>query len=187
MKGLSRKKSRLLRTIIKKEDQIMDQNSGLDAKISKEETRTTKTMDLREMPPLPNRVSLQDQALHMGTTFRTTEDQMINAQISHSKKTMKIDLERDFSTTRMGTGETMEVFSVLHRLKGETSHKINPFANQEVISLTTLLSANLTIDLRLVLRPLNKSFRKTIIRLHLMWFASQQPTIPLRNCRMFTR
>ena len=60
---------------------------------------------------------------------------------------MEIDLEMDLSTTRMGTGETIEIFPVLHRLKRETSHKIIPIANQKVISLTTLLSAYLTIDL----------------------------------------
>ena len=125
----------------------MDQNNGLQAKISKEETRTTRTMDLGEIPPLPNRVSLQGQTLHMGTTVRTTEDHMTNAQISQSIETMEIDLKMDLSTTRMGTGETMEIFPVLHRLKRETSHKKIPIANKEVIIQTTLLSADLTIDL----------------------------------------
>ena len=155
--------------------------------ISKEETRSTITMDLGEIPPLLTRVSLQGQTLQMGTTVRTTEDHMINAQISRSIETIEIDLERDLSTTRMGTGETMEIFPVLHRLKGETSHKIFPIANQEVIKPTTLLSADLTNDLRLVLRPMNKSFRKTIIRHHLKRFTSTQSTIPLTNCRIFAR
>ena len=71
-------------------------------------------MDLGEIPPLPNRVSLRGLNLHMGTTVRTTEDHMINAQIIRSIKTMEIDLEMDFSTTRIGTGETMEIFPSLH-------------------------------------------------------------------------
>ena len=96
----------------------------------------------------------------MGTTVQTTAGHMINAQISLSKETMETDLEMDLSTARMGTVETMEIFPVLHRLKGETSHKMCRIANQEVISLRTLLSADLTIDLQLVLRPMNKSFRK---------------------------
>ena len=75
----------------------------------------------------------------------------------------EIDLEIDLSTTRMGTGETMRIFLALHRLKEETSHKMNPIANQEVINLSTLRSADLTTDLRLVLCPMNKSFRRTKI------------------------
>ena len=165
----------------------MDQNNGLTAKISIEGTKTTIMMDLGEIPPLPTGISLQGQTLHMGTTIRTTEDHMINAQINHSIETMEIDLEMGLSTTRVGIGEAMEVFPVLHQLKGESSHKIIPIDNQEVISLTTLLSADLTIDLRLILRPINTSFRKTIIRHHLMLFASPQQTLPLTNCRIFAR
>ena len=41
---------------------------------------------------------------------------------------MEIDLEMDLPSTRMGTGETMEIFLVLHRLKEETSHKLIPIA-----------------------------------------------------------
>ena len=85
---------------------------------------------------------------------------------------MEIDLETDLSTTRMGTSETMEIFLVLRRLKKETSHKITPIANQELINLITLRSADLTIELRLVLRPINKNSRKTKTRQHLMWFVS---------------
>ena len=87
-KELLRKKSRLLRTTTKNEDQIMDQNNWLEANTFKEETRTTITMDLREIPLLFIRVSLQDQTSHMGTTIRTMEDYMINVQISHSIEAM---------------------------------------------------------------------------------------------------
>ena len=80
---------------------------------------------------------------------------MIIKQINQSIRMMETDPEVDFSTTRMGTGETMEIFPVLHRLKGETPHKTIPIANQKVISITTLLFADLTIDLPLVLRPMN--------------------------------
>ena len=165
----------------------MDRNNGLEAKISREETKTTIIMDLGEIPPSFIRVSLQGQILHMGTIVRTTEDHMINAQTSHSIETMGINLEIDLSTTRMGTGETMQVFAVLDRFKEETFRKITPIANKELISLTALRSADLTMNLRLVLHRMNKSFRRTIIRHHLMWFASPQPTIPLTNCRIFAR
>ena len=83
-----KKNSSLLRITTKNEDQIMDQNNGLEVKISKEETRTTITMDLGESPPLPTRIFLQGQNSHMGTTVRSMEDHMINVKISHSVEAM---------------------------------------------------------------------------------------------------
>ena len=159
----------------------MDQSNGLEAKISQDDILITIKMDLQEKLLHLIKIFLQGATLHMGTTTRTTEDHMINAQIIRSIETMEIDLEMNLSTTRMGTGETMKIFLVLHRLKEETSHKITLIANQEMINLTSLRSADLTIDLRLVLCPTNKSFLRTIIRHHLMWFASPQPMIPLTN------
>ena len=123
----------------------------------------------------------------MRTITRPKDDHMINAQISHSIEMRDYDLEIDLSGTRMGTGKTMEKFLILYRVKEETSHKIPPLANQEVINLTTLRFADLTIDLQLVLRPVNKRFRRTKIRYHLMWFASPHPMILLTNCRIFAR
>ena len=111
------KKSPSLKTITKNEDQIMDQNNGLEAKISKGETRILLATDLGEHLLLPTRIYLQDQTLHMGITIRLMEDRMINAKISHSTETMETDLETDLSTTRMGTGEIMEIFLVLRRLR----------------------------------------------------------------------
>ena len=81
---------------------------------------------------------------------------MINVQISHSIDLMEVDLEMDLSTIRMETGETMEGFLGLHRLKGEIFHKIIHTASQEVINLTVLPSAGLTIDLWVVLRLMKK-------------------------------
>ena len=83
----------------------------------------------------------------------------------------------------MEMGETMEDFLVLHRLKGETSHKIFHIAIQEVINLTILPSADSTTDPRRVLHLTNKSFFKTIRRPHLIWFPSPQPMILLTNCQ----
>ena len=123
----------------------------------------------------------------MGITIQAREDHMINAQINHLIEAMEFDHEMDHSTIRMGTGETMGTPLVLHRIKGVTSHKITHIAKQEVINLTILPSADLTIDPRRVLHPMNESFRKTMNRQHLMWFASPQPTIPLRNCRISAR
>ena len=99
----------------------------------------------------------------------------------------EIDLGMVLSTTRMGIGETMEIFLVLHRLKGETFRTRVQTANKEVIGPTTLLSADLTIDLRLVLRPTIKNFRKTIFRQHLTWFVSPQLTILLMKYQIFAR
>ena len=181
------KKSSSLKTITKNEDQIMDQNNGLEAKISKGETRILLTIDLGEHLLLPTRIYLQDQILHMGLTIRLMEDRMINAKISHSTETMETDLETDLSTTRMGTGETMEISLVLRRLKEETSHKTTSIANQELTNLITLRCADLTMELRLVLLPTNKNFSKTITRQHLMWFVSPQPTILLTKYQIFAR
>ena len=132
----------------------MDRNSGLEAKISGEETRTTTMTDLGEIPQPFIRVSLQGQTLPMGTTDRTTEDHML----SDSLEMMEI-----LSRTQLGNGETMEISLVLRRLKETTSHKIISIANQELTNLITLRSADLTIELRLFLRLMNKNFRKTII------------------------
>ena len=122
----------------------MDQNNGTEAKISKEETRTLITITLGEIPLLRTRISLQDQMLHMGTVIQITEDNMTNAQLSHSVEAMGTDLEINFLTIGM------ETYLVLHRLQGQTSYKRIPIANQEVISLKTLLSADLTLALLLV-------------------------------------
>ena len=102
----------------------MDQNSRLGAKISKEKTRTLLTRGLEEVALLLTRISLQDKTPPTGTTIRTTEDHMIKAQISHSIETMQTDLEMNLSTTRMGFGETMDIFLVLHQLKRKIFNKI---------------------------------------------------------------
>ena len=187
MKELPKRKSRLLRITTKSEDQIMDQNNGLEAKISKEQTGTLLTIDFGEVPLLLTRIFLQDQTSPLRTINRATEDHMIYAQICHSIEMTGIDPEMDLSTTRTETGETMETFLVPRQLKEVTSHKITPIVNQEVINLATLHFADLTIDQRLVSRLMNKNFRRAIVRHHLMWFASPQPMIPLTNYRMFAR
>ena len=156
----------------------MDQNNGLEAKISKEETRTLPTIDLGGVPLMPNRLFFQDPTLHIGKTIRMMESHMTNVQLSRSIAAMETDLELNLSTIRMETGGTMETFLVLYRRQGETSHRIIPITKLEVINLTTLRSTDLTIDLRLALRPMNRNFRRAIIRYHLMWFVSPQPMIP---------
>ena len=181
------KKSPSLKTITENEDQIMDQNNRLEVKISKGETRILLRIDLGEHLLLPTRIYLPDQTLHKGITIRITEDRMINAKISHSRETMETDLETNLSTTRMGTGKTMENFLVLRRLKEETSHKTYSIANRELTNLIILLCADLSIELRLVLLPTNKNFRKTITRQDLMWFVSPQPTMLLTKYQIFAR
>ena len=125
------------------------------------------------------------QILHIGTTIRMMEDHYTNAQISHSIEAMETNLEMNLSTIE--TGGTRETFLVPHRPQGETSHKIIPIGNQEVINPITLRSAGMTIDLRLALRPMNKTFRKTIIRLDVMWSSSPQLTKPLTNYQTSVR
>ena len=98
---------------------------------------------------------------------------------------METDPELDLSTIRIETGETTGTLLVLHRPKVETSHKIIPTVNQEVINLSSLPSADLTTDLRLVLHPTNKSSHEAIIRHHLMWLASPQLTILIMNYQIF--
>ena len=151
----------------------MDQNNGPEAKIFKDETRTLAMIDSGEVPLTATKISLQDPTLHIETTVRMIDDHLINVQISHLIETMEIDPDMNLSTTRMGTGGTMGTFLVLHQIQEETSHKTIPIAHKEMNSLTTLRS-----DLQQTLRPMNRNFRRAIIRLHLMWFASPQPMMP---------
>ena len=123
----------------------------------------------------------------MGTTIRIVKDHMINAQINHSIETMEIDLETDFLTIRMETGEAMEYFLVLHRLIRETSHKKVHTANQEVINLTILLSTDLTVNLLQVLHLTNKNFHETKTKCHLMCFVLPQLMLPSMNYQTFAR
>ena len=156
----------------------MDQNNGLEAKISREETRTLPMLDSREVPLTATKISLQDPTLHIGTTVRTIKDHLTNAQSSHSIETMETDPDMNLSTTRMGNGGTMETFLLLRQIQEETSHKTIPIAKQQMNNLTTLRSADLTMDLQQTLHPMNRNFRRIIIRHHLMWFISPQPMIP---------
>ena len=101
----------------------MDQNNGIEAKISKKEIRITIMMDLQEIFPHLIKISLPGKTSHMGVTFRTREEQTIYAKVSHSMQTYEIDLEIHLSAFGMETGETMETFLVLHLLQGETFTK----------------------------------------------------------------
>ena len=156
----------------------MDENNGLEAKISREETRTLPMIESGEVPLIATKISLQDPTLHIGTTVRMIDDHLINAQISHLIETMETDPDMNLSRTRMGTGGTMETFLVFHQIQEETSHKTIPIAHQEMNNLTNLRSADLTINLQQTLHSMNRNFRRTIIIHHLMWFVSPQPMIP---------
>ena len=112
---------------------------------------------------------------------------MIHAQIIRSIETIEIDQEMDLPTNRMETGEKMETFFVLHGIKGESFHKIVHTASQVLISPKILLSADLTIDLRLFLRLTNKNSQKTISKHNLIWSVSPQPTIPLTDYQTSVR
>ena len=173
-----RRKSPLPKITTKNEDQAMDQNNGPEAKIFKDKTRTLTMIDVGEVHLIATKISLRDPTLHIETTVRTIDDHLINAQIGHLIETMETDPDMNLSTTRMGTGGTMGTFLVLHQIQGETSHKIIPIVHQEMNNLTTSNSADLTIDLQQTLHLMNRNFRRAIIRLHLMWFASPQPMMP---------
>ena len=135
-------------------------------------------IDSGEVTLIATKISLQDPTLRIGTTVQMIDDHLTNAQISHLIEAMETDPDMNLSTTRMGTGGTMETFLVLHQIQEETSHKTIPIAHQEMNNLTTLRSTDLTIDLQQTLNPMNRNFRRTIIRHHLMWFVSPQPMIP---------
>ena len=75
------KKSPLPKTTTKNEDQTMDQNNGLEAKFSKEETR----IDSGEVPLIATKNSLQD-PLHIGTTVRMIGDHLTKAQMILTKR-----------------------------------------------------------------------------------------------------
>ena len=68
----------------KSKNPAMDQKNGKEVKVLKEETRTTLTMDIWQNPQQIIRIPLPDQTPHTGTTIRTMQDDMINAQINHS-------------------------------------------------------------------------------------------------------
>ena len=142
----------------------MDQINGLEAKISKEETRTLPMIDSGEVPLITTKISLHDPIFYIRTTVRMIEDLLTNAQISQLIETMETDPDMNLSTNRMGTGGTMETFIVFHQIQEETSHKTIPIANHEMNNLTTLRSADLTIDLQQTLHPMNRNFRRIIIR-----------------------
>ena len=146
----------------------MDQNNGLEAKIFKDETRTLAMIDSGEVHLIATKISPRDPTLHKKTTVRTIDDHLINVQISHLIETLETDPDMNLSTTRMGTGGTMGTFLVLHQIQEETSHKTIPITHQEMNNLTTSHSADLTIDLQQTLHPMNRNFRRTIIRHHLM-------------------
>ena len=84
----------------------MNQNIGLETRISTEEVRSNEefrsilSMVSGEIPPILVTNFFQDQK-----TIRTTVDHVINAQINHSKKTIAIHLQMDFSVIRMESGE----------------------------------------------------------------------------------
>ena len=137
------------------------------------------------MPPQLIRISLRGQTPQTGTTIQMTEGHMINAQTNHSIQTMVIDPEMCLLTIRMETVETLDLFLVFHRLRGETSHKTNHSVNQEVRNLRLLLSADLTINLRPVSHLTNIKSHKTITRRHPMWSGSLQPKIPLLKYQTF--
>ena len=165
----------------------MDRSNGPEVRISKEEVTTMIMKGLGEIPAIITRISFQDQTSHMEITAQTMGDRLSNAKTSRLIQTMETDFEMDLLITQTGTGDNLGTFLVHHRLKEETSHRITLTVNQEVINLITPRFVDLTIDPRPVLHPMNKNFRRTIIKHHLMWFASQQPMIPLTKDRTFGR
>ena len=145
MKEPPRKELRSLRITTKNEDQTIDRNNGIEARISRETTIIV-TMGLGEIPPIITRTSPQEQTSHMGIIAQKTEDHLINAQINRLTGTMEIGFEMVLLKIQMGIGGTMEIFLVLHRPKGEIFHKITHTDRLEVINPTILAPADLTTD-----------------------------------------
>ena len=172
-----RRKSLLPKITTRNKDHTMDQNNGLETKTSKEKTRTLPMIDSGEVPLMAAKTSLQDPTLQTGTTVLTIEDHLTNAQINHLIEMMETGPYTNLSTTRMGTGEIMEIFLALHQIQEETFRKTT-IANREMINLTTPRSVDLITDRRQILRPMNRNFRRTVIRHHLMWLVSPQPLMP---------
>ena len=86
---------------------------------------------------------------------------MINTQTNHSIKTMDTGIEVDFSTIRTEAGKILENFIVLHRFKVEIFLRTIQSANHEMVKLTILPCADLTIDRRVVSHLTNKNVHKT--------------------------
>ena len=128
----------------KNEDETMAENNGPEAKIFKDETRTLAMIDSGEVHLITTKISLQDPTLHIETTVRTIDDHLINAQISHLIETMETDPDMNLSTTRMGTGGTMETFLVLHQIQEETSqnNSYRPPRNEQSNNLAFRRSDN---------------------------------------------
>ena len=123
----------------------------------------------------------------MGTAIRIMEGPMINAQIYYSIETIQNKSLNGFLINPNGSWRNTGFFFALHQLKGEVSHRKIHIAIQEKINLTILLSADLTIDRRVVPHLTNKNFQKTKTRIHSMWSASLQPKIALMNHQTFGR
>ena len=139
MKGLPKRNSPSPNIITKNEDQAKDHNIGLEAKVFREEARTTPTRDLWEFSPQSIRIFPPDKLPCTGTKIQRMPDHLINAQINLSIETMERGLELNPSTIRTEPGKTQENFFVPSRLKGEISRRTIHTANQELINLAIVL------------------------------------------------
>ena len=112
---------------------------------------------------------------------------MINPQINHSIETMEIDLKMDIQITRMQTGETLEIFLVLHRLKGEISQNYSyrqPGSDQPNNSAFGRSDNRSTTGFKSYEQRLPQ---KLITRRHPMWSALLQLTITFLNYQTSVR
>ena len=176
MKGLPKKIS-LLKTLTETEYQALDQDNGLEAKIFRDESRSTLTLNLWEIPQQLNRTSLSDQTQHTGTTIRISED---HGDQRPNQSYNKNDGNRSWNEI----DNILEKSLFLNRPNGEISHRTIHTANHEVISWTFLL-AEITNNLRVVWPLTNKNSHQPKTRVHPMSSASLQPTIALMKYQTF--
>ena len=141
-KELRRKESHLLRTTTESKDQTMDKNKWQKAKIFSEGTRNSPTTDLWRTCHQLLMFYLPEQTPNTKLANRVMEDHKTNVQSNCSKVTMEVCLEVDPLTIRNEICEILELFLVLHLFIGEISHRTIHTAKHELISLTTLLSAD---------------------------------------------
>ena len=184
IEGLPKRMSQLPKTITENKNWAMDQNNRLGATQFKE-AWTTLTMELWEIllqlirPFLPN------------SAYGTNN---ANNRRSYDRRPNQSFEKNDWSRPRNGSFNIESenwlntgFFPVLHWSKRKTSHKTIHTANQEVITLTILLSEYLTIERRMVVHLRNRNCHKTITRRYPMWSASLQLTILLFNYQTFVR
>ena len=121
----------------------------------------------------------------MHRIIRTVNDRLTDDQINSPTKTMKIDRIMEFAITKMGHGETMEIFLTRHHDKDEIFHKVSLFADLNLFNIEIRHLEDQTVIQPLVPLLINKSFRQLTINPQRTWSALPPLKIALPNCQNF--